>query len=124
MSFTDNVLHFQFEFCLFDRENVNKMGVEQFHKDKTYICHPLNFIVTQQTFTQHTLCSRYSFRGHKQNSRQNGQKFQIAYNGVLCDMNDLFLLCTLCLYRSQQAFPAHPHPLLPSSSLPPADRHV
>ena len=42
MSFTDNVLHFQFEFCLFDRENVNKMRVEQFHKDKTYICHPQN----------------------------------------------------------------------------------
>ena len=29
MSFTDNVLHFQFEFCLFDRENVN-------NADETY----------------------------------------------------------------------------------------
>ena len=47
MSFTDNVIHFQFEFCLFDRENVNKMGVEQFHKDETYICHPLNNSISQ-----------------------------------------------------------------------------
>lgn len=58
MSFTDNVLCFQSEFCLFDRENVNKMRVEQFHKDKTYICHPQNNSISQ-SLIKHLYSTHY-----------------------------------------------------------------